>query len=96
MYFKPEILVKLVNVYHAIFSLPTLKFVGDSVSLCVMSFGVSFSCYRQLQSGHLLSLLEDDECNGFIAPLIWAIALLASCYYLKDCCCTSDVHAPQW
>ena len=32
-----------------------------------------------VKSGHLLSLLEDDECvhnNGFIAPLIWATALL--------------------
>ena len=38
------------------------------------------TCYFQLQSGHLLSLLEDDECvhsNGDLAPLIWPIALLA-------------------
>ena len=31
IYYKPEILVEMVNVYHAIFSLPALKFVGDNV-----------------------------------------------------------------
>ena len=38
------------------------------------------TCYFQLQSGHLLSLLKHDECvhsNGDLAPLICPIALLA-------------------
>ena len=31
IYFKPDILVEIASVYHVIFSLPALKFVGDNV-----------------------------------------------------------------